>query len=147
MAAYEYKRKEYQENLLRIRQIATYQDYENAMYEMNELKNDIKKNMEHIPNVDAIVALMDQVDNVYYGDIGFHTDMLLDKFAIHFVAGAIVAALREQGEDCYEYSLYYNEELQMFLYTRVVIEADDGPDLYAQGTNQFSIIKENHYVQ
>ena len=143
MAAYEYERKEYQENLRRIKHKGTYQEYENAIYAMNELKNDIKKDLENTFHIDKVVSLMDQVGNIYYGDIGFHTDVLLDKFDIHFVAGAICAALREQTEDCHSYSLYYNDELQMFLYTKVVIEADDGPDLYAHNTREFIVVKEN----
>lgn len=132
--AFDYEREEYQENLRNIRHIGTYQDYENAIYAMNELKKAIVTDLsEHsIPHVDGLACLIDQVDNIYYGDIGFHTDKSLDEFEIYFVAGAICAALHEHGEtDCGQHSMYYNEPMQMYMYTKVVVEADDGPDLYA----------------
>lgn len=139
MAAFTYEREEYQNNLERIRRKGTYQDYENAIFEMNTLKNDLKADLDDIPHVDGIACLIDQVDNVYWGDIGFHCDIPLDKYDIFLVAGAIVGVLQKHAEDCYHYSLYYNEPMQTFMYTKVSIEADDGPDLYAEGTRQFVV--------
>ena len=133
MAAFEYEREDYQDNLKRIKRVGTYQDYENAIYEMNELKKDIVASLpaHPIPHIDNIVCIIDQVDNVYWGDIGFHTDTLLDESDIYFIAGIICAELRERAEECWSYSMYYNQCMQMFMYTKVCIEANDGPDLYA----------------
>lgn len=139
MAAFEYEREEYQAHLKRIERNGTYQEYENEIFEMNQLKNDLVKNMENIPHVDNISCLIDQVENCYYGDIGFHTDKLLDEFDVFFVAGAICAAIREEGEECQQYSLYYNRAVQSFMFTKVCICANDGPNLYAQGTQRFVI--------
>lgn len=136
--AFEYERKEYQDNLARIKQIGTYQDYENAIFEMNTLKNDLKMELDNVPYVKEVATLIDQVDDIYYGDIAFLTDGL-DEFQIYLTAGAICAVLRNQAEDCYDYSLYYNKVMKAFMYTKVVIQAKDGPDLYKQGTRKFVV--------
>ena len=139
MAAFAYERQEYQDNLDRIKHNGTYQDYENAIFEMNELKNDLKADLDNIPHVDAVVSLIDQIGNVYFGDIGFHCDVSLDNYDIFLVAGAIVGVLQNHAEDCYHYSIYYNEPMQTFMYTKVIVEANDGPDLYAEGTRRFVV--------
>lgn len=139
MAGFAYEREDYQDYLKRLEHNGTYQEYENAISEMNTLKNELRKDIENIPHVDNIVCLIDQVDKFYYGDIGFHTDTLLDEFDVYFVAGALCAAIREQGEDCQPYCLYYNQVMQMFMFTKVCIHANDGPDLYDQGTERFIV--------
>ena len=139
MGAFEYERKEYQDNLERIKKKGTYQDYENAIFEMNELKNDLKADLENMPHIDKLASLIDQTDNVYWGDIAFHSDIHLDKYDIFLVAGAIIGVLNNHAEECHHYSLYYNEAVQSFMYTKVCIEADDGPDLYAQEGRQFVV--------
>lgn len=139
MAVFEYERQDYQDNLKRLEHKGTYQEYENAIFEMNTLKNDIKADLTDMPHVDNVACLIDQVDNIYYGDIGFHCDKPLDKYDVFLVAGAICGVLNKHAEDCYAYSLYYNNAMDMFMYTKVVIEADDGPNLYAQDTQRFVV--------
>ena len=79
------------------------------------------------------------IDVIYLVDIGFHCIKPLDKYEVFLVAGEVVAVLREHGENCHHFSVYYNEKMQMFMYTKVVVEADDGPNLYAQGTDRFVV--------
>lgn len=137
--AFEYERKEYQDNLDNIKQIGTYQDYENAIYEMNNLKNILEKELDDMICIDGVAAVIDQVDNMYYGDIAFHTTILLDESQIYLVAGNICGTLRKHEEECYDYSLYYNQAVQAFMYTKVVVQANDGPNLYGQNTERFVI--------
>lgn len=137
--AFEYERKEYQDNLENIKQIGTYQDYENAIYEMNNLKNILEKELGDMICIDGVTAVIDQVDNMYYGDIAFHTTTLLDESQIYLVAGNICGTLRKHEEKCCDYSLYYNQAVQAFMYTKVVVQANDGPNLYGQNTERFVI--------
>jgi hypothetical protein len=139
MAAFEYEREDYQQYLERLKHKGTYQEYENAIFEMNELKNDIKADLGDIPHVDKVACLIDQVDNVYWGDIGFHCEKPLDQYDVFLVAGAICGVLEKHAESCYSYSLYYNNAMDMFMYTKVAVEADDGPNLYAEGTRRFVV--------
>ena len=134
--AFEYERKEYQNNLENIKRIGTYQDYENAIYEM---KNALGKELDDMICIDGVASVIDQVDNLYYGDIAFHTTTLLDESQICLVAGNICGILSKHGEKCYDYSLYYNQAVRAFMYTKVVIQVDNGPNLYSQNTERFVI--------
>ena len=137
--AFEYERKEYQDNLENIKRIGTYQDYENAIYEMNVLRNNLQKELGEMFFIDGIASVIDQVDNLYYGDIAFHTTTLLDKSQACLVAGNICGILSRYGEKCYDYSLYYNQAVQAFMYTKVVIQVDNGPNLYDKKTKRFVV--------
>lgn len=137
--AFEYERKEYQDNLENIKRIGTYQDYENAIYEMNNLKNTLGKELDDMIGIDGVASVIDQVNNIYYGDIAFHTTTLLDKSQIYLIAGNICGMLRKYEEECYDYSLYYNQMVHAFMYTKVVIQVDDGPNLYGQNARTFVI--------
>lgn len=144
--SFEYERKEYQDNLENIKKVGSYQDYENAVYELNILKNKIIKeynNMIYIGDmryINGVATVIDQVDNLYYGDIIFHTSSLLfEDSQISHAANVICDILNNFGEDCHDYSLYYNRAVQGFMYTKVVIQADDGPSLYDQNTERFII--------
>lgn len=64
MAVFEYERQDYQDNLKRLEHKGTYQEYENAIFEMNTLKNDIKADLTDMPHVDNVACLIDQVDNI-----------------------------------------------------------------------------------
>ena len=101
--AFEYERKEYQDNLENIKRIGTYQDYENAIYEMNVLRNNLQKELGEMFFIDGIASVIDQVDNLYYGDIAFHTNTLLDKSQACLVAGNICGILSRYGEKCYDW--------------------------------------------
>ena len=137
--AFEYERKEYQDNLENIKHIGTYQDYENAIYKMNVLRNNLQKELGEMFFIDGIASVIDQVDNLYYGDIAFHTITLLDKSQACLVAGNICGILSRYGEKCYDYSLYYNQAVQAFMYTKVVIQVDNGPNLYDKKTKRFVV--------
>lgn len=137
--AFEYERKEYQDNLENIKRIGTYQDYENAIYGMNNLKNALGKELGDMICIDGVASVIDQVDNLYYGDIAFHTTTLLDESQTCLVAGNICGILSKHGEKCYDYSLYYNQAVRAFMYTKVVIQVDNGPNLYNQNTERFVI--------
>ena len=131
-----YERESYQKYLENLRKEGTYQEYENAIYEMNKLKNKLKD-----AGFDT-VSLIDQVDNIYYGDIMFCMPKNIDESALYFRAGRIIGTLINQGAiepKCNDSCLYFNKEMWGFMYTVVAIKADDGPNLYAEGTRKFIV--------
>ena len=140
MSAFTYEREDYQQNLARLYRKGTYQEYENAIFEMNILRNEFRESIDKVSYIDDVMSLIDQVDNIYYGDIGFHCSKPLDSYEIFMVAGELINVLRDcHAENCHHFSIYYNHKMQMFMYTKVVIEADDGPNLYMQGTDKFIV--------
>lgn len=131
-----YEREGYQKYLKELTKEGTYQDYENAIFEMNKLKNQFKAKGANV------VSLIDQVDKTYYGDIMFCMPKGITEDALYFKAGRIIGELINAGaiepktnDSC----LYFNQEMWGFMYTAVAIKADDGPDLYAEDTRKFIV--------
>lgn len=131
-----YRREKHAKYLDGITKEGVYQDYENAIYDMNELKNKLREK-----GVDAH-SVIDQADGIYYGDIMFPMPKDANESKLYFKAGRIIGELVNAGaiepkinDSC----LYFNEAMWAFMYTAVAIKADDGPDLYAQGTRNFVI--------
>lgn len=139
---YSYEREEhilYLENLVKD---GTYQDFENEVFQMNELRKKILSSLDNLSVVmiDSVVSLIDQVDGIYYADIGFHlTNVAAQTLPLSVVAKTCVNALAEHGVKQTEDSLYYNEVLQMFMFTSVAIRNDDGPNLYGQKERLFVV--------
>lgn len=136
MAVLKYERGNYQNYLERITKDGTYQDYENAIYEMNELRKRFKEK-----GIEA-KTLIDQVDNVYYGDIAFPLPQGINELSVYLRAGRIIGELVNAGvieSKINDACLYFNRALNSLMYTGVVVKAEDGPDLYAQGTREFIV--------
>ena len=136
MAVLKYERGNYQNYLERITKDGTYQDYENAIYEMNELRKRFKEK-----GIEA-KTLIDQVDNVYYGDIAFPLPQGINELSVYLRAGRIIGELVNAGvieSKINDACLYFNRALNSLRYTGVVVKAEDVPDLYAQGTREFIV--------
>ena len=131
-----YERDSYQKYLKNLTKEGTYQDYENAIYKMNELRKCLDE------KGFKVKTLIDQVDNVYYGDIMFAVPENTTESGLYYRAGRIIGELINAGviepkvnDSC----LYFNEALYAFMYTGVAIKAEDGPQLYEQGTRTFVV--------
>lgn len=132
MVGFTYERKEYQDYLKKITHKGTYQDYENTIYEMVNIGKNIVEHGLHCH------WLIDQIDNFYYGDLFFPIpkDTSSD---LYFEAGKIIGTLNRLGIKCNNSCFYFNKVLHGFMYTLVVVEADDGPDLYNGQTRTFVV--------
>lgn len=135
MSAFEYEREDYQQYLENLTKEGTYQEYENAIFEMNTLKNKLRDEGFDVH------ALIDQVDNIYYGDILFHMPKQITELGLYFRAGQIIGTLSRMNAITSEDNscIYFNKAMNGFMYTAVAIQADDGPDLYAQNTRKFIV--------
>ena len=136
MAVLEYERGSYQRYLEHLTKDGTYQDYENAIYDMNEIRKRFKEK-----GIEA-KTLIDQVGKVYYGDIAFPLPQGINELSIYLRAGRIIGELVNAGvieAKINDTCLYFNRALNSLMYTGVVIKAEDGPDLYAQGTRAFVV--------
>lgn len=130
---FNYDRENHKEYLKNLVKEGTYQDYENAIYEMTKLCKKIKaKNIE-------CSQFIDQVDNVCYGDIFFPMPQGANLTTLYFGASEIINLLHELGVNCDNSCIYFNTTLFGYMYTVVAIKADDAPDLYKQGTRNFIV--------
>ena len=132
----EYERDEYQKYLKDNTKEATYQDFENEIYKMNELRKSLKEKGYEV------AALIDQVDNVYYGDILFKVPKGLSETELHKESERIVKELVSTGvidSNCGDICMYFNKVLWGFLYTAVIVKDPNGPNLYAGGSRSFVI--------
>ena len=130
MAILEYERESYQKYLSKITHKGTYKEYEDALFEMSNLKNLLM-----LHGYDTNVAV-DQVDNTYYCDILFHAPKGASESELYSMAGKIIGELINLNiiePKCNDSCIYYNEPMNGFMFTAVAIEAEDGPALYKDG--------------
>lgn len=135
---YSYDRKEHVEYLDKLIEDGSYQDYENKIYHLNQMRN-IMREQAQITGVNHIQVVIDQSDGISWGDIIFVLDKSVEYDALPTVATECVAALNERGVQCNESALYFNRTMNGFLYTGVAVRAADAPDLYESGTRTFVV--------
>lgn len=119
---FSYERKEHIDYIDNLIKEGSYQDYQNAIKDLNNLAFKLKIK-EY--NVNIIV---DQADGICYGDIMFIVSNTND---LNSDAKQIIEALKSFGINCDSSCLYFNVPLSCFMYTAVAIKTDNSPDWYS----------------
>jgi hypothetical protein len=116
---FSYDRKPHLEYLNNLIKNGTYEEYQEELTNLRELNEKLDKD-----GMNTYV-IIDQSDNIYWGDIMF----VLNDSNVSFNAEKICSILKKHGITTSLDSLYYNTAIKAIMYTAIAIKTK-GPEFY-----------------